>query len=38
MKPVLLKSQFDALETPKYGIEVCIAPTPREIVKILWVN
>lgn len=33
MRPSLLKSQFDDLEIPDYGITVSIEPTPKEIVK-----
>lgn len=33
MSPSLLKSQFDDLEIPNYGIKVSIELTPKEIVK-----
>lgn len=32
MPPALLKSQFETLETPDYGIHVSIEKTPEEII------
>lgn len=33
MGPELLRSQFDTLEVPKYGIQIDIEQTPEEILK-----